>query len=511
MSEYLGYVERDSPNVVDWNSLSGQINEKLKTAINTRSNERDAFAQTRKRNEDAINSYELGQNQRMNNLVLDFANEGRSLMYEWNKAADRGEMTRAEYNLRQNNLKDYQSSLANSAKTFDERSMKTLERQQPDENGNTAGSGFELWNNRDYSEIANLKNKKTYINPETGVVYLAEYDEAGNIISQRDVREMNNPGNMMDNRVNVSAAVQNGTKNWKDWTTFTEIGQGGTRTITDARANLAFEDAKNRLIGSVLANARSQASVLVDNSDGDYEFYASEKERDSKIELALDNARAVAKEAGLVLDEDMFREEKMKTMILAERDETGVVQPIITPEQLKAARGYVSDEIEMQIGRSEKGTSKSTPKYYSGGVVTTTTTGDGDLYPTLIKAWKTGGADGAATLSAKTGDDTYFKWEKGGLQTYKYKVVEIKDDKGDGTGQYKNIGVKMGYPIKNIMDLSSYFYGETDAKGQGNAEAQMKAERERYNASAVPKKGDVVDGHRFAGGDPNDQKNWKKV
>ena len=127
MPEYLGYVERDSPNVVDWNSLSGQINEKLKTAINTRSNERDAFAQTRKRNEDAINSYELGQNQRMNNLVLDFANEGRSLMYEWNKAADRGEMTRAEYNLRQNNLKDYQSSLANSAKTFDERSMKTLE------------------------------------------------------------------------------------------------------------------------------------------------------------------------------------------------------------------------------------------------------------------------------------------------------------------------------------------------------------------------------------------------
>lgn len=159
MPEFLGYEAQEGSGFVEFSKLFGDLGASVTDAINTRQKERDAFSQITQENEQKINEYELGQNQTMNDLIMDGANNIRNQMYDWNKAADEGRMTRADYKRRQNNVMSYWKMLSESAKNYDTRSMEILNRQQPDENGVVPGSGFELFANQKYLEIADREGK----------------------------------------------------------------------------------------------------------------------------------------------------------------------------------------------------------------------------------------------------------------------------------------------------------------------------------------------------------------
>jgi hypothetical protein len=499
MPEFLGY-KSDESQPIDWAALSGELGEKIDTAIGTRGREREAFASVSQQNEDLINSYEVGQNQTMNDLILDGANSGRDQIWKWNKMANDGEMTRSEFTKRQNALTSNWGSLANAAKTFDERTMKTLARQQPDENGVINGSGLELYINKQHSEIADLKNKNVYINPESGTVYLAQYDDDGKMVSQRDVRQMNNPGNMLDNRVNLTTSVKAGTADWDEWSTFKEGVRGSSSTITDVRNNPSFVSAKLALVDSILTNPRSIASVLVDNSDGDYQFYTlgedgNRDKLDTKLQTALGKARRVAEASGVELDEQMFLEDTEKLMIETARDDTGVFQPQITDDQLEAARGYVSNEIEVQLGHEEKGTVKRAPRYYGTGGNETTPKNEGDyaLYTEISDAWKMSKQDpdrSANLLTNATGGRYRFEWEGGGLTVYSNKT-ETESIPGEvkGTEIEREVPVVIAQGVKSLRSLSPYFFGYgTGSKGVRDSFTEYDAQRKRAKAAGIGKK-----------------------
>jgi len=518
---FLGYIPLE-PNITDWSSLSGKIGEIAKYAIGTRGREREAFRETRLSNEEQIASYEVGQSQTLNDLVLNGADDIRSMMYEWNKAADKGEMTRAEYNKRQQNVYQYWSSLANSAKTFDQRVQETLKRQQPDENGFIAGSNLELYINKKHSEIANLKNKSVYTNPESGVIYLVEKDENGQIRNQIDVRQMNNPGNTLDNRVDLESAVVAGTEKWGDWTTFTEGARGSSRTISDLRKNPSYIAAKNTLIESILSNPRSITSVLADNSDMNYSFYSS---MDEKMAIMAENfvkESRISEEAGLELSKEEFLKDQESKMIFLKRDETGVYQPELTNEQIEAARKVVSDKIEVHIGLEEKGQTKRAPSYFGGGGGSGSGKEDGSdyaLYEEIRDAWRLSETDPERSvwlLNNASGGKYRFSWEQGGITVREGNLTD------DGTDSPK------GYPIisrgvTDLRNLAPYFFGTgTGTKGTRDSYLEFdqqksayynagKAKRSSSKKSSTPKKGDVMDGYKFLGGDPSDQNNWKKV
>jgi len=362
MAEYAGYV-RDKDTGINWAEKMSGLGDKIEDAIGTRGRERQAFEDTRAENEEVINEYEAGSSQDFNNLIFNGANDAKELMYEWNKAASNGEMTQAEYKKRMNNSMSSWSQLSKTASTFDERNKEMLKRQMKNpETGLVDGSGYENYINMQAAMAADLAGSEVYFDPKTGKAFLTKVDKDGKIVSQTDVRQANNPGNMIDNRLNLGSAVKNGTKNWEDWTIATQGSLDKVTTETDQRLNLLnFTKSKNALINSILSNDRAIAGVLKDNTDDNYQFYITDEERDSNVEKQLETQRLDYNEAGVEFDEETIRAEIEARMIKTVKDATGVYQPELTEKQVQMAKDIVGTEIEMQTGHKETKTGGRAP------------------------------------------------------------------------------------------------------------------------------------------------------
>ena len=470
MPEYLGY--KPQAGVVEWSRVIGDLNSSITDALNVRNEERDAFNSIRKSNEDVINQYETGQNQTLNTLVLNGANSIRELQYKWNKAANNGEITRADYKERMNNIESYWESLSNAGKSYDKRVEETLARQQPDENGVIKGSSLESYNNKTHSQIANLKSKTIYTNPETGKIYLSTIDQNGSILDYTDVRQMNNPGNILDNRVHLTKTIADNVKSWGDWKSFTEGAMGSSRTIEDARKNPAFVSAKNSLVRSTMSSDRAVASILTDNGTGNYKFYSGDEndpngEYASEMNTAINNAREDAEGAGIEFNEEQFIQEQKARMILVARDETGVMQPQLTEDQKKAARQRVEDEIEIQLGMKESGTVKRAPS--TPTVVTPKDKAvNTALYDAVYDAWPKSSAEGRMSgnrLTTLSGGDYKFEW----VANEGLKVMDISGEKA----------VTVAEGITQMDDISPFFWGTgTGAKGVREGRVQYDLEKE---------------------------------
>jgi len=475
MPEYLGYQPQQGAGIVEWSKLTGQLNEKIDAAVGVRQGERDAFADIRKTNEEKINEYESGQNQTMNTLVLDGANNIRSMMYEWNKMADNGEMTRADFKSRMNNVQSYWGMLATSAKSFDTRTMEVLKRQQPDpKTGLPPGSGFESWTNKKHSEIADLKNKQIYTNPESGKVYLTTMGENGEVSEQLDVRQMNNPGNMIDNRIALGAAVTEGTKGWKDWSLFKEGLGGRTLTTTDIRKNPQYVNAKNALVRSIMPNDRAAASILVDNGAGNYAFYSSDEEKMAIIKQDLANAQEIADETGMEFDATEFSREQEKQLILVEKDGTGTWQPSLTETQRKAAKTRIESEVEVNMGMEEKGSGPWRPDKGTTININNAPPEHKDYanYATIKTAWETGDFSGLQVAAPN------YKFTPVNEKGKPYKVIVQKMRWDDDLAQ--NIPSST-VEVKNARDLAPFIFGEGMAGKGVPAYQEYDSQKQRYN------------------------------
>jgi hypothetical protein len=78
--------------------------------------------------------------------------------------------------------------------------------------------------------------------------------------------------------------------------------------------------------------------------------------------------------------------------------------------------------------------------------------------------------------------------------------------------------------VKDPKDLAQYIYGNKDASKNslswedgrkyflgGSVNQQQTKPVQSNNKPAPPKKGAIVNGYKFLGGDPSSQKNWVKV
>jgi len=419
------------------------------------------------------------QNQTLNTLVTDGADLMRNNMYMWNQELKSGRLKPNEYKARFNNAQQNWAMFANQAKSYDDTMANFLDRQQPNKDGAIPGSGFEQYMSGVFAGNADLRNTTLQVGDD-GKVFLTKYDNEGNTTSSVDVSRMSNPGNMIDNRYDLSGSIQSEASLWADYKISTGSGWAGFTSIEDVRQNPAYQYAVDAKVQAVLSNNRSISSVLVDNGAGEYDYYQNADELERAIVRKVASAERVAKASGTPISESQLEEiakATEKRMIKVEYDKTGVMQPLPTPDQVEEARKRVINEIEVQIGRDEVKKAGWKPSSSGGG---SGSEDDGDskaLYPRLKRAWE---SNDAAALSALTGDDTYFEWTEGGLQAYRPKQVTSTDDAGEIT--YKNIGIKQGPPVKSIRDLSSVFYGESDSKGQGGAWTTMQKEIREYEA-----------------------------
>jgi len=370
MPEYYGY-QPTANSALDFAGLSSTVASAFKSVSDKREARRIANDQMKTDAEKLINSYELGTNKTVNDLVLDGASSGRAKLLEWNKQLKAGTLKPADYRAKVNGLKDNWNVLAYSAKNLDERLLAALERQNPGEDGSPApASGFEMYMTADFAKNKDVSNKLLHIDDDGGV-YIASMGPDGKMDPNdiQDVKSMGNLDNLVDNRIDVNSLVKEGVSNWGDVKTWKDLGYGATITETDARNNPAFKSAKYDLVESIVdeTRPRSVVSVLIDNSDSGYTLFKSEAERNQIISDRLKKAEAM--KGSKLTEVEMQKEvsDAESKLIKVIRDGSGNYNPVITDQMVKDAKQVVGDQIEMQLGFEKEGTPKYKPTSSGGG------------------------------------------------------------------------------------------------------------------------------------------------
>ena len=347
---------------VDWGGLTGKLIDRYNTIKEQREKERESLDALVDVNSKILQETQLGKSPNVNEFILKGTETGRSKLLEWNKLLKSGQLSPSEYKKRINNLMDGWNQLAVTTKTYDERMQEIFKNQQPDENGVIKGSALELERANELAQYQDLKNKDLMFD-DIGKVYLGKLKNGLlDPTSVNDVRSLNNFSNIIDNKVQLSNLVDEGTKGWKSFNI-----ENGLTTVNDIRQNKdAYAKAKSTLINGILSNNSAMASVLTDYTHDEYDYYLNDDDFLSRVQKRVETenyARELNNKPPMTQDElNKFIDSQKSKFILLRHDDQGILQPELTKEQTKAAFDTVDKEIEIRMGKE---VSKDEP-YRSG-------------------------------------------------------------------------------------------------------------------------------------------------
>jgi hypothetical protein len=245
------------------------------------------------------------------------------------------------------------SAVGTTAKTFNATIQEALKRQEPDENGNVVASGEELYKIGKLAEFGDLKNKKVFIDPQTGNLMTGVLDPATGKVDPNTLVTgvaMNNIENVQTNKVNLNQLVANNVKNWGEF-----LDDEGLTSISGKGLNPKLAKAKASFIGVIMNNPSSIASVLDDNTSYNIGYYSGNSERNGLINNMLKLENETRRDMGQdpMTDEESqkYVDENSWTMIQMARDGNGIMRPVLTQEQTEKAREVIMDQIDIQLGQ----------------------------------------------------------------------------------------------------------------------------------------------------------------
>lgn len=341
MPEYYGYQAPEQPN---FGKSIANVAELFAAAEEKRSAKREAEQKSLDESRKKINEIEQTSNQSMNGLINNGANNARNYILNLERMRKSGQITGAEFNRRMTNINDSWDNFAFTTKNFNERLAENLLRQQPGEDGKIPASSNEIFLAKIQSDLLNTKNKNIVIGDD-GSMYMVDESNPNQPIS---LKSLGNVDNIVDNRVDVGSLVKDGVSKWGDFGK-----EVGSTTTLDQRLSDQYNAAKYDLVASIVdpKNPRVIASILLDNSNIDYDQYYNETQKNELLD------QAVARQEALKGPMDAEQKSKFKSdyeknnMIKYEPDENGTYQPVVTDKMIKDATNVVDRQIEMQVGR----------------------------------------------------------------------------------------------------------------------------------------------------------------
>lgn len=347
MAEYSQYQAPEFAPI-DWSKITGDIVDKLNKTEKEREDKRIALDKEYSDVVKTIDSFQGSKAPTFNQFIMNGANDIRDYLYEQNKLLKSGKLKPSEYSQIVSTVSDGWGRLADVAKGYDksfEESMKRIE-------DGKAGAQ-ETYQRQLTSELMNLKNKRTFINPNDGRLYIAKLNEDGSVSSESDlydVQTLNAGLNQNVDKLILSDEVQKYTKNLGK-----EARMVNGRYVTSQEIRKDFETkAKPKIISSILSNPNKAASVLVDNTDEDYRFesnksyFAQAQKQIDQLAQARDTEKDKNKKKEIQSQINKIDSELKKTILL-ERDENNIYTPVLTEDQQKRAKEIVSDVIKSQL------------------------------------------------------------------------------------------------------------------------------------------------------------------
>ena len=416
-TRYTGYMPASNP--IDWGKLTGGLVSTIQEIGASREAEKQALDKLQTDNAKILQNTELGKSQNFNQLILSGSNDGREAMMEWNRQLKSGQIKPVEYRNRINNLMDSWATFANVAKGYDQQMQGVIKQQ---EEGTI--SAFGVFNNLELANFGDLKNKQGKVDRNSGAYMIGELGQDGLFLpsSVRDPRALVNPGNIMDNKINLQEVASDGTKDWASW-----MSEIKAETVSGKLANPAVQKVRVQLAKTICSNDRAMASVLADNV-GDYDFYTDEGQLAAKLQEKIDLQNEVNKNLGKgeLSGDDLtkFKENEAKKLIFVSSDDQGVNQPRLTEAQRKAALDASYDAIDATL---DKKVTQDEPIRSSGGG----STKPKEEKPILNIASKVYNAvnlsssdtrEAERQLNAASGGKFTFKYSPEGLNVYKESI-----------------------------------------------------------------------------------------
>jgi hypothetical protein len=483
-TEYAGYIP--TANQIDWESLGAGLSSKIKAISDDRTARKAELDKSAFDLSSDIANTEMGESETFNNMLIKGVDKGRSQIKKWNDMLKAGQLSPVDYKLKLESLKDNWGILANSAKSFDARYQSTIARQQEDENGRIAGSTLELELGSRYGQLAELNGKALEIGDDGSVHMSKTNPVTGEVENLINLRDINRPENILDNRVIVTDNVASLTENWNPIELFKDLGRGGSTSIESMRNHPEFADMKAKVAQSVAPNSnpRAQLSVLTDNAGMTPLFYYNESDRKKVLDVAIKDQQEINRIAGKSSELSADQIKEIEFGLVEMRTTNGRIDPVLRADQQKASQDYVMSETEMQMGQKIAGQAKqqwaSGGGSGSGGSGNSTDPNDFSLYQQITESW--GQPGGAAALTAASGGKFVFAVRpNGGYEVYPAGAKE---------------GTKPTI-IKVQKDMAPYFFGSgTGAKGTTGTYPEYERQAKLY-WSAKGGKGNTTTPKKF--------------
>jgi predicted DNA-binding ArsR family transcriptional regulator len=477
MAEYLGYVnpaETKANPTLDWSTVINDVRDTLIKQEATREATRQKAKQETNELYNSLNKISSGQNQGLNGFITNASYQSKNLLGEAYKLYTSGKISGKEYTEIQNNMKGSFTDINDVVKTLQSDYEKYMDLSQK---GQT--SIIDDYNQKQKGEALDLSNKEFYVDPLTGRGYIGKI--VNGKIDQSSLQPpawIKNNGSTFVGKVDIPKEISVYTK---DLGKFQEVLKnppaGGIWSIEDVSKRPEFNSWLDKAANAVASNPYKMATIL--GEVGDYDL--------------VDNPN----EAG-------------KNKILMQRDSsTGMNTPMLTKEQEEAAKNVIKEAILVQVNstvKQEEATWRGfAPK--SGG-------SDKPKEPKFFAGEPTVDPKGNVLIpmsgvNVKSGNvnENITNWGKAGNSGKLFIEYTAADAFGLST---KPTRVYEGNPEFNRR-VSYLVNPSTGSRISGVAEAKQYANSVGGSKQNSIQKGSVVDGYKFLGGDPANQKNWKKI
>lgn len=485
MPEYAGYQKRDT---IDWSALGKEIGSAVDQGLRAREERKAADQKLFQDSSSKLNSWESTQNKSFNTVVLGGLDQARNKALQWNKDLRSGTISRSEYQKRMSNLNESFDALSTATKSFDQYVTAVNDRQQKG-----LSSSFEMFSALINSDLQNVGNKSLNVGDEGDFFMVSDTD--GTV---QNVRNYTNMNNIVDNKINVPETVDSVVSKWDPIVLQQLKARGATVLTEDPRLNNSYKQAKQSLIGSIVNedNPRGIVSVLLDNSDLNYEMYYTTQQRNDLINKAISAQEAIDNKS-MTQEEKMAFAEKYdkENLIQVVQDNDGKYQPVINDKMIQDAKNVVSDQIEAQLGWKKEEERGFAPSSGGGGRTSKDEEKPTDytLYEKSLNAFnlpfneeegttarEKARQDSAQRLSNLSGGRYIFEWGSGSNKGYL--LVKEKDAKG----RIKEVG-----KAKKYDEIVPFLFGQSEAAGSDKGFTEYKKQKQEYfqSGKSTQKKG----------------------
>lgn len=322
MPEFLGYVNpanvKANPTL-DWGSVITDVQDTIVSQEQQRQATRDKMAKENADLNKELNNISLSRSQDLNGFLTNSVYKAKETNNEAYKLYTSGKINGKQYNILKSNIKngfdEFNTLGKNVAKIQEE--YATLSEQ-----GKT--SFLADFNMGQLGNSLDLKNKTPYVDPATGLMYVAPMDEKG----MPDMSKLDSPKWMMaqaDMPLKFDYLAET-EKRMKDLGKYEQVMSkppaGGIWTIDNIKAMPEFDKFLKDTASAIASSPNKLASILGDRAGSGYKLTSDPKSTD-------------------------------KNSIVVKKDlSTGMNTPVLTEEQIKEAKDVVKNAMLVKVNQT---------------------------------------------------------------------------------------------------------------------------------------------------------------